>query len=298
MSLKPLHKARKSSLMECYAARMGTAFLRHRAEMAERARRVEAERANQTLSRFIANFSHELRTPLNAIIGFSKLLAEPKLELDKAEVAKYANFIGVAASQLLDIVNDILDISKIQSGMLRIEREEIAVEEILRSCLAFLKEMAREKGVTLLERFDQDLPMIHGDPVKLRQVFTNIVTNAIKFTPAGGAVEVLTQRLAGDKALVAISDTGMGMEPEQVEIALMPFGQVHEGRKDGPRGTGLGLPIANALVQLHGGKLEIMSRKGVGTTVMILLPISHTQTVDGESKAVKDGQREQPQKVA
>ncbi len=267
-----ISSSRQSSLMSEYASLMGDAVLRHRARVAEHSARLEAEFASRIKSEFIANMSHELRTPLNSIIGFSKLIAEQKTRpLAPAESQEYANLIQDAASHLLAVINDILDISKIQSGKFQLNTREMGVDEVLRPCVAGLRLMAETAGVTLSCVIDDDLPEIGADGVKLRQVFTNLVTNAIKFTPAGGSVEV-TARSVGAGIIVAVCDTGVGMTDEEIRVAVTPFGQVDGGHNRWREGTGLGLPIAEALTKLHGGELSIQSTKDVGTTVSIALP--------------------------
>ncbi len=269
-----ISSSRQSSLMSEYASLMGDAVLRHRARVAEHSARLEAEFASRIKSEFIANMSHELRTPLNSIIGFSKLIAEQKTRpLAPAESQEYASLIQDAASHLLAVINDILDISKIQSGKFTLNTREMGVDEVLRPCVAGLKLMAETSGVTLTCSIDGDLPDVSADGVKLRQVFTNLVTNAIKFTPANGSVRVTARAdVATARVLVAVQDTGVGMTAEEIRVAVTPFGQVDGGHNRWREGTGLGLPIAEALTSLHGGELLIISTKDVGTTVTVGLP--------------------------
>jgi two-component system, cell cycle sensor histidine kinase PleC len=269
-----ISSSRQSSLMSEYASLMGDAVLRHRARVAETSARLEAEFASRIKSEFIANMSHELRTPLNSIIGFSKLIAEQKVRpLAPAECQEYASLIQDAAGHLLAVINDILDISKIQSGKFQLNTRDMCVDEVLRPCVAGLKLMAETAGVTLSSIIADDLPDVSADGVKLRQVFTNLVTNAIKFTPAGGSVVARAHYDASaSRVVVAIQDTGVGMTEEEIRVAITPFGQVDGGHNRWREGTGLGLPIAEALTKLHGGELTIASTKDVGTTVTISMP--------------------------
>jgi two-component system cell cycle sensor histidine kinase PleC len=276
-----------SSLMNEYASLLGDAVLRHRARVAEHSARVEAELASRVKSEFIANMSHELRTPLNAIIGFSKLLTERgERKLSLAETADYANLIHDAAGHLLSVINNILDISKIQSGKCTIEAREVNLGEVLSTSASSFRLMAQAAGVNLEEQIEAALPTVRGDSVKLRQVFTNLISNALKFTRSGGSVTVKASAGPDGGVIVHVCDTGVGMSEEEIGIALTPFGQVDSSHARWHEGTGLGLPIARALIQLHDGELHIRSRKGVGTEVRVALPPRHQLTVTEARDAV------------
>lgn len=280
---------KQSSLMNEYASLLGDAVLRHRARIAEQSASIEAELASKVKSEFISNMSHELRTPLNTVIGFSKLLTEhARRRLPDADIVEYAGLINDAAGHLLAVINDILDISKIQSGKYTLDSREVSVEELVTVSINAFRLMANEAGVTIETSMAYDLPMARGDSGKLRQIFTNIISNAIKFTPRGGTVKIEGLRTQSGGVGILIRDSGVGMSPEEISIALTPFGQVDSGRARWREGTGLGLPIAKSLVELHGGQIEIRSKKGEGTEVSIYLPSRNSVSSSHSFEAERD----------
>jgi two-component system cell cycle sensor histidine kinase PleC len=256
-----------------YAALVADAVLRQRAREAEQAARVEAELASKVKSEFIAHMSHELRTPLNTVIGFAKLISEcDQRRLSRDQVVEYADLIHTAATHLLAVINDILDISTMHSGRYTLEAREVQLADVLQASLEAFRKNALDLGVSIESRVDPAVPAVLGDPTKLRRVFGNLISNAVKFTPPGGTVHVSASELSSGGAVVSVRDTGIGMNKDEIALALTPFTQVDGSHSRWREGAGLGLPIAKALVQLHGGKLEIRSAKSLGTDVTVTLP--------------------------
>jgi two-component system cell cycle sensor histidine kinase PleC len=261
-----------SSLMGSYAISLSEAVLRQRTREAERSAKLEAQLANKIKSEFISNMSHELRTPLNSVLGFSKLLTEHEhRKLTDEDIVEYARLVQDAATHLL--INNILDISKLHSGSFMLDPTDVQVTDALEDTLANFEKSIKDHGLHLNCRIATDLPIIQGEEQKLRQTFTNLVGNAIKFTPPGGTIEVEAVNAPNSDIVVTVRDTGVGMSEEEIRVALAPFGQADASRTRWREGSGLGLPIAKALVDLHGGTIQIQSAKGQGTEVTVRLPI-------------------------
>jgi signal transduction histidine kinase len=233
--------------------------------------KIAAEAANVAKSQFLANMSHELRTPLNAIIGFSDMLTLGVTGELHAQQLEYTRIINQSGQHLLEIVNDLLDLAKIDAGKFPLEADETEPNQLASACLEIVREAAQAKDLQLSIECEAGLPAVIADERRLKQVLLNLLTNAIKFTGAGGSV-VLCARRTEDRGLVfEVRDTGIGMTPEEIPIALQPFGQLDTGFNRRHDGTGLGLPLARSLIELHGGSLRIDSEKGRGTTVAVLL---------------------------
>jgi len=239
---------------------------------AEEARHA-AESANRSKSRFLAVMSHELRTPLNAIIGFSDLMQSESLgPLQPAKYREYAQDIHVSGQNLLSVINDILDMAKIEDGKMVLFEEAIDLGEQITAATRFVAERARQGQVALDREIAAGLPPLFADQRSVRHILLNLLTNAIKFTPGGGRVTVRAERDGNRGLELAVADTGIGMSPEHLAIAMMPFGQVANEYTRRHDGTGLGLPLVKSLAELHGAAFRIDSALGIGTTVRIAFP--------------------------
>jgi signal transduction histidine kinase len=228
--------------------------------------------ASQAKSQFLTTMSHELRTPLNAIIGFSELLkAEIFGPLGDARYKGYIDDVFNSGKHLLSLVNDVLDFSKIDAGALQLNDEHVNVRETLVSTLRMLDGQAAQAGVSLEHEVAHDLPTLLGDERRVRQVLLNLLSNALKFTPRGGKVRLIAFAELNE-IVVQVADTGIGIAPEHIAIALERFGQVDGSLERKYEGTGLGLPLSKKLVELHGGRLELESQVGIGTKVTVTFP--------------------------
>jgi signal transduction histidine kinase len=231
-----------------------------------------AESASQMKSEFLANISHELRTPLNAIIGFSDVLAQKYFGPLTAKQDEYVNDISQSGRHLLALINDILDMTKVETGKLELRDDRIDASSMIESCMPLVRQWASEAGITLLAELPSDLPPLRADELRVRQILLNLLSNAIKFTAAGGHVTVGASRHESGGIAFSVIDTGIGMSADEIELAMMPFRQVDNSLSRKYEGTGLGLPLVKALVELHGGRLQLRSMPKIGTTVTAIFP--------------------------
>jgi signal transduction histidine kinase len=234
----------------------------------------EAESANRTKSEFLANMSHELRTPLNAIIGFSEIMREGIFgAVGNQRYAEYIADIHRSGKHLLALVNDILDISKVEAGRLELALGFVDLAALIRVCIDTVAGRAREGQVAVVCDAPVDLPPIVADEIRLKQILLNLLSNAVKFTNAGGQVCIAASTGPGGTE-IRVRDNGIGMRPDEIEIAMQPFRQLDGSLARKYEGTGLGLPLTKCLVELHGGTLDVTSAPGAGTTVTVWLPAS------------------------
>ena len=231
------------------------------------------EQASTAKSLFLANMSHELKTPLNAIIGFSETIKNQAMNpAAMKNCGEYAEGILSSGHHLFELISSILDISKIEAGKMSLDDELIEIADLAKASIALLGQRGKHKCITLETDLHEGVALIRGDELKLRQVLINLLSNAIKFTPEGGRVTIRIELARNGELVIAVADTGIGMSPDEIAIALEPFGQVDNGLAKAYDGTGIGLPLAKRLVELHGGKLAIESIKNAGTTIRAYLP--------------------------
>ncbi len=237
------------------------------------AAREQAEAANRAKSEFLANMSHELRTPLNAIIGFSEMmLREVMGEFRNEQYRSYVGDIHTSGTHLLQIINDILDLSKAEAGKLSIDEEVFDVRDAIRSVFQLTSVRMFEIGLSEMLDAPADLPLLRGDERKLMQMLLNLVTNAIKFSEAGGRIEIACRADPAVGLTITVTDTGIGIAPKDIGRVLEAFEQVDSALSKQHTGTGLGLPLVKAMMELHGGRLDLDSTPGVGTVATLTFP--------------------------
>ena len=262
-----------------YARDVIAQLKKSRARLDEMSRRLaisaeQAEQANKAKSAFLANMSHELRTPLNAIMGFSEVMKQQHLRpVHNLRYLGYAADIHASGRYLLGIINDILDLAKIEAGKMSLENaEEFALRHSLESSLGMVADLGGKYGVRVIGELPPEHVRLVAVDRMIRQIVINLVGNAIKFTPAGGSVTVSGAATPGGGYAVTVQDSGIGMTQEEIAQALMPFGQIENKMTATHNGTGLGLPLAKAMLELHDGTLDISSRPGHGTRIVLNFP--------------------------
>jgi signal transduction histidine kinase len=279
VALEALHNGAQDYLVKgqgdghLIARAMRYAIERKRTELQLIEARDLAEAASQAKSAFLANMSHELRTPLNAIIGFSEIIAG---ELFGAEASglyrQYAGHINGSGQHLLKLVNEVLDVSKFVAGQLDLEEVPVDLAELLHECVDLMELQLGEKRLVLNLAVPADLALLTADPLRLKQVLLNLLSNSVKFSKPDTAVEIAVALTQEGDLTVAITDHGIGMRAEDIPTALEPFRQINRKPGQAQEGTGLGLPLAKMMVEKHGGALSLTSVPGEGTTVCVTIP--------------------------
>ena len=235
--------------------------------------RRRAEEANLAKSRFLATMSHELRTPLNAIIGFSEIMKEELLgPLDNDSYKEYVSDIHSSGDHLLNLINEILDLSRVEAGKYELHEEAISIVEVLNDCNTLMMLRAKNKDIKIKITAEPDMNRVWADERAIRQITLNLMSNAVKFTPQGGEINVLVGWTKGGGQYISVRDNGPGIPEEEIPIVLSQFGQGSLAIKSAEQGTGLGLPICQALINMHSGTLDLKSKLRIGTTVTVSLP--------------------------
>jgi PAS domain S-box-containing protein len=236
-----------------------------------------AELANRAKSEFLANMSHELRTPLNAIIGFSQIINSRMFGADIDRYVDYAHDIHNSGKDLLKIINDILDLSKIEAGQMNLSDQAVDLDRVIAGCIKVVAERAQRGRITIERNLPEHLPRLWADELRVKQMVNNLLTNAVKFTEPGGRVVISVRPSYSPNGVqdgvdIVVRDTGIGMDPSEIPVALSPFGQVDQGLARRHEGTGLGLPLVRRMIELHQGTLGVSSARGKGTTVTLHFP--------------------------
>ncbi|MCM2475711.1 HAMP domain-containing histidine kinase [Rhizobium sp. CG5] len=261
--------------------------------LSDEARR-RAEEANMAKSRFLASMSHELRTPLNAILGFSEVMAGEVLgPLNNPLYREYSGDIHRSGQHLLNLINEILDLSRIEAGKYDLNEDAIFLLELAEDCIGMVQLRAKAKNISISEQLEPDLPAVWADEKSMRQVMLNLLSNAVKFTPQGGEVMVKVGWTAGGGQYISIKDNGPGIDEKEIPVVLSAFGQGSIAIKSAEQGTGLGLPIVQAILAKHGGEFKLKSKLREGTEAIAILPAKRVlQTLP----AIEETQAVEPRK--
>jgi len=258
--------------------------LAHSKTESDRARE-HAEAASRAKSQFLANMSHELRTPLNAILGFSEMITSRVFSGNAEKHYEYAGLIHESGHHLLALINDILDLAKIEAGSWTLRETDLDLLAAVAEATAMVRPRAEANGCVLVLEVGGGLPSIRADERALKQILLNLLSNAIKFTPPGGSITVFTKMAQDGGVILGVSDTGVGIAPDDLERVFLNFGQGRHDVVTADKGTGLGLPIVKGLVEAHGGRIELLSAVGEGTTVIVQLPVNRVVVATDELAA-------------
>jgi signal transduction histidine kinase len=259
---------------------LATELRRELAEVKAKLQKADEERqaaidTAETRAAFLANMSHELRTPLNAILGFSEVLKDEMFgPIENEKYKEYAAIIHGSGSHLLSLINDVLDMSKLDAGKLELNLSSVELFKLILSCVRSVETLSRDAQVGICIEMHDGIQTVSADVKRMRQMILNLLSNAIKFTKPGGEVRISVYR-TGDSVAISVADTGVGMDQDDIPKVLEPYVQVGNDLHKSGEGTGLGLPLTKELAELHGGALTVESEIDVGTTATILLPQTH-----------------------
>ncbi len=243
-----------------------------RQEIALADARRAADFANRSKTEFLANMSHELRTPLNAILGFAEMIEHQMFGATAPKYVEYAHDIHRSGEHLLALINDVLDLSKLEAGKLELRESIVHLPDLVEDCLTLVRGRAEAGRIALSSELGAAVPALRADARVVKQLLLNFLSNAVKFTPEGGRVTVRTSCDAGGNICLSVDDTGIGMSDAELAVALSPFGQIDSTLSRKHEGTGLGLPICKSLMELHGGELQLASKPNQGTTATARFP--------------------------
>ena len=270
---KPFYNEQKEFLGYRGAGRDVTRIFKGQRELADAKR--QAEKASEAKSQFLSSMSHELRTPLNAILGFAQLMYASKRDPISEKQRQYVNQITHSGKHLLALINEVLDLAKIESGTLTLSMEELSAEEIVQECIGSVSHLAGHNGITIeYKQPDETLPLVHADYTRFKQVLLNLLSNAVKYNRSGGSVTLSLSAATADKVSICVSDSGAGLNPEQIKQLFVPFNRLGAEISE-IEGTGIGLTITKQLVERMGGKIQIQSTEGAGTQVYVELKAIH-----------------------
>lgn len=260
--------------------------MRKQMELSLRLAKDQADAANHAKSAFLANMSHELRTPLNAVIGFSEMMIKETFgPLGSDKYAEYLSDIHLSARHLLEIINEVLDMSKIEAGRVELDEREVDIVSLMKTVARIATSRTFSSDLSVKVDIEEGFPRLYSDPRLMRQILINLVTNAVKYSPNGGVITISGNDKADVGVDIIVSDQGMGIPDNKIDDVMEPFGQVHDPVKSSPyQGTGLGLPLAKAMTEMHDGKLTLQSTEGTGTTVTMSFPAERVRRADGSQR--------------
>ncbi|GJL84630.1 MAG: hypothetical protein DHS20C02_04050 [Micavibrio sp.] len=249
----------------------------------------QADAANMAKSTFLANMSHELRTPLNAIIGFSEMMVKETFgPLGSEKYAEYQGDILLSANHLLEIINEVLDMSKIEAGRIELDEANVDMRGLMTSVVRMMDSRAFDRSITIKQDIHKNLPNLYADPRLVRQILINLMTNAIKFSEDGDEISISAYMMDDGRMQIVVSDEGVGIAKDKIQEAMEPFGQVTEGSGYAAQGTGLGLPLAKAMVELHDGSLSLESDLGKGARVFVSFPARRIIAASSKKREISE----------